>query len=163
MVSAHDVPSGKLISALAAQVKELPGMEQPEWARFAKTGSHAERPPAQPDWWFTRAASLLRKIYLHGPLGLGDLERSYGGSKAVAYFPKHHRDAGGSSIRRILKQLEQAELVAKTPKGRVLTPKGTAMLDKLSSELSLTAMLDKLSSELFKTAAEGDKALARYG
>ena len=150
MVNVHDVPSGKLIPALAERVKSLPGLEAPEWARFVKTGSHAERPPQQPDWWFTRAASLLRKLYLHGPVGLGDLERAYGGSKAVAYFPKHHRDAGGSSVRRILKQLEQAELVAKTPKGRVLTPKGTAMLDKVSVEL-------------FKTAAEGNKALARYG
>ncbi|HYC12193.1 MAG TPA: 30S ribosomal protein S19e [Nitrososphaerales archaeon] len=150
MVNVHDVPSGKLIPALAEQVKSLPGMEAPEWAHFAKTGSHAERPPQQADWWFTRAASLLRKLYLHGPVGLGDLERSYGGPKAVAYFPKHHRDAGGSSIRRILKQLEQAELVAKTPKGRILTSKGTAMLDKASVEL-------------FKKAVEGNKTLARYG
>lgn len=150
MVNAHDVPSGKLISALAEQVKELPGMEAPDWARFVKTGSHAERPPQQSDWWFTRAASLLRKLYLHGPVGLGDLKRSYGGSKAVAYNPKHHRDAGGSSIRKILKQLEQVELVAKTPKGRVLTPKGTAMLDNLSKEI-------------FDAAVEGNKALARYG
>lgn len=150
MVNVHDVPSGKLISALAEQVKALPGMEEPEWAHFVKTGSHAERPPQQSDWWFTRAASLLRKLYLHGPIGLSDLARTYGGSKAVAYFPKHHRDAGGAANRRILKQLEQAELVAKTPKGRVLTPKGTAMLDKLSRDL-------------FASALEGNKALARYG
>jgi small subunit ribosomal protein S19e len=150
MVNVHDVPSGKLILALAEQVKGLSGMEAPDWARFVKTGSHAERPPQNPDWWFTRAASLLRKLYLHGPMGLGDLERSYGGGKAVAYNPKHHRDAGGSSVRRMLRQLEQAELVAKTPKGRILTPKGTAMLDRLSVEL-------------FKAAVEEDKALARYG
>ena len=150
MVSVHDVPQGKLIPALAEQVKGLPGMVAPDWAHFVKTGSHAERPPQQSDWWFTRAASLLRKLYLHGPVGLGDLRRAYGGTKAVAYFPKHHRDAGGSSIRNILKQLEQAELVAKTPKGRVLTPKGTAMLDRVSVEL-------------FKAAMESDKSLARYG
>ncbi len=150
MVNVHDVPSGRLIAALAEQVKELPGMEAPDWARFVKTGSHAERPPQQSGWWFVRAASLMRKLYLHGPIGLGDLERAYGGSKAVAYFPKHHRDAGGSSIRKILKQLEQAELVAKTPRGRILTSKGTAMLDRLSREL-------------FKTAAESNKAIARYG
>jgi small subunit ribosomal protein S19e len=150
MVNVNDVPSGKLIPALAEQVKSLPGMDVPEWAHFAKTGSHAERPPVKSDWWFTRAASLLRKLYLHGPVGVGDLERAYGGSKAVAYFPKHHRDAGGSSIRKILKQLEQAELVAKTPKGRTLTPKGTAMLDRLSAEI-------------FKAAVERNKTLARYG
>ena len=129
MVSAHDVPSTKLISALAEQMKSVTAVQEPDWARYVKTGSHAERPPASSDWWFTRAASLLRKLYLHGPVGLSDLERAYGGAKALHYFPKHHRDAGGSNIRKILKQLEQAELVSKTPKGRVLTPKGRAMLD----------------------------------
>jgi small subunit ribosomal protein S19e len=150
MVSARDVPAERLISALAERMKTLPEVEAPSWAQFVKTGSHAERPPQQPDWWQTRAASLLRKLYIHGPLGEGDLERAYGGSKAVAYYPKHQRDAGGSSIRKILKQLEQAELVTKTPKGRVLTPKGTAMLDKLSSELL---------SQMVQT----NQALARYG
>ncbi len=135
MVSAHDVPSGKLISALAEQMKSVPSVQVPDWAKFVKTGSHAERPPASPDWWFTRAASLLRKVYIHAPVGLSDLKRAYGGTKALHYFPKHHRDAGGSSIRLILKQLEQAELVSKTPKGTVLTPKGRAMLDKVSNEL----------------------------
>ena len=149
MVSVHDVPSSRLITALAAQMKEVPGVEQPDWSRFVKTGSHAERPPADPEWWYTRAASLMRKLYLHGPVGLGDLERAYGGSKALKYYPKHHRDAGGSSIRKILKQLEQAELVTKTPKGRVLSSKGRGMIDKASKEI-------------FAALSEENKALARY-
>ena len=149
MVNAHDVPSAKLISALAEQMKSVSAVQAPEWARYVKTGSHTERPPANSDWWFTRAASLLRKLYVHGPVGLTDLERAYGGTKALHYFPKHHRDAGGSNIRKILKQLEQAELVSKTPKGRVLTPKGRAMLDKASKEI-FTALTDR------------DKTLARY-
>ncbi len=149
MVSANDVPSGKLISALAEQMKSVPSVQEPDWAKFVKTGSHAERPPTSPDWWFARAASLLRKVYLHGPVGLSDLERAYGGTKALHYFPKHHRDAGGSSIRLILKQLEQAELVSKTPKGRVLTSKGRAMLDKASNEL-------------FTALSKENKALERY-
>jgi small subunit ribosomal protein S19e len=130
-------------------MKVLPGMKAPEWASWVKTGSHAERPPTNPDWWLTRAASVMRKLYLHGPVGLTDLERAYGGTKALYYNPKHHRDAGGSSIRKILHQLEQAELVAKTPKGRVLSPKGRALLDKTSRQV-------------FTAMAEGDKALARY-
>ncbi len=149
MVSVHDVPSAKLITALAAQMKGVPGVEIPDWARLVKTGSHAERPPTNPEWWFTRAASLMRKLYLHGPVGLGDLERAYGGSKALHYYPKHHRDAGGSSIRKILKQLEQAELVAKTPKGRILSPKGRGMIDRVSKEV-------------FASLSADNKAIARY-
>jgi small subunit ribosomal protein S19e len=150
MVNARDVPSDKLIGALAEQVKSLPGVQEPEWARWVKTGSHAERPPADSGWWFTRAASMLRKLYMHGPVGLSDLERAYGGSKALHYYPKHHRDAGSSSVRKILRQLEAAELVTKTPKGRVLSPKGRAMLDRTSKQI-------------FTTMAEGNKALTRYG
>jgi len=149
MVNAHDVPSGKLIPALAEQMKTVPGVQEPDWAHWVKTGSHAERPPINSDWWFTRAASLMRKLYLHGPVGLGDLERAYGGAKALHYNPKHHRDAGGSSIRKILKQLEQADLVTKTPKGRVLSSKGRAMLDKACMEV-------------FSSLSENNKTLARY-
>ena len=149
MVSAHDVQSAKLIAAQAVQMKEVPGVEIPEWARLVTTGSDAERPPSDSEWWFTRAASLMRKLYLHGPVGLSDLERAYGGSKALHYYPKHHRDAGGSSLRKILKQLEQAELVTKTPKGRILSSKGRGMMDRVSKEV-------------FASLAEGNKALARY-
>ena len=150
MVTAQDVPSDKLIGALAEQMKSLPALKEPDWAQWVKTGSHAERPPTNSDWWFTRAASLMRKLYLHGPVGLTDLRRVYGGTKALHYYPKHHRDAGGLSIRKLLTQLEQAELVAKTPKGRVLSPKGRAMLDKTSRQI-------------FISLSESNKALARYG
>jgi len=149
MVNVHDVPASRLIAALSQQVRALPGFQPPEWASFVKTGSHAERPPQQSDWWYTRAASLLRKLYLHGPVGLSDLEREYGGTKALAYFPKHHRDAGTSANRKILKQLEQAELVSKTPRGRVLTSKGVKMLDVASKEI-------------FASVSGEDKAMARY-
>jgi small subunit ribosomal protein S19e len=149
MVNARDVPSARLIGALAEQMKGVPGIQELDWARYVKTGSHAERPPTNSDWWYTRAASLMRKLYVHGPLGLTDLERSYGGSKANHYNPKHHRDGGGSAVRRVLKQLEQAELVSKTPKGRVLSSKGRAMLDKTSKDI-------------FTTLSAEDKSLARY-
>src|SRR5438309_473498 len=83
MVNAYDVPASKLIVALTERVKKLPELEVPEWAHYAKTGSHAERPPQQPDWWYVRAASLLRKLYFRGPLGLTEFETAYGGRKAV--------------------------------------------------------------------------------
>lgn len=149
MVNAYDVPASKLIAALAQELNGLPEVEAPDWSKFVKTGSHAERPPQQPGWWHVRAASLMRKLYFHGPQGLRDFERTYGGTKALAYFPKHHRDAGGSINRAILKELEKAELVSKTPKGRVLTSKGAAMLDKLSKSI-------------FEEEARSQPSLVRY-
>ncbi|MDA4128774.1 MAG: 30S ribosomal protein S19e [Thaumarchaeota archaeon] len=150
MVNAYDVPARELLSALTEKVKTLPTMEVPGWASIVKTGSHAERPPHEASWWYARAASILRKLYLHGPLGLSEFQISYGGAKTTGYSYKHHRDSGSSAIRKILKQLEQAELVAKTPKGRVLTPKGTALLDGLSRDI-------------FKNLTQQNPGLARYG
>lgn len=151
MVRVYDVPADKLIAALAEHLKKVPELEPPQWAPYVKTGSHAERPPQRPDWWYSRAASILRKVYLHGPVGLQELESAYGGNKALSYYPKHHRDAGGSIIRNVMKDLEQAELVTKQGnKGRVLTPKGVALLDKVSKDV-------------FKELVKELPSLAKYG
>lgn len=151
LVRAYDVPADSLIEALAEHLRRVPEVEATPWAQFVKTGSHVEREPQQPTFWYSRAASILRKLYFHGPLGIGDLERMYGGNKQVSYFPKHHRDGGSSIIRNLLRQLESAGLVAKEgTKGRVLTPKATALLDKLSKEI-------------FKELTKTNTVLAKYG
>ena len=150
MVNVNDIPADKLIEGLAEQLKQVPEIEPPTWASFVKTGSHADRPPQAKDWWYFRAASIMRKVYLKGPLGTQKLESAYGGTKQLGYFPKHHRDAGSSSIRNVLKGLEKAELVSKQgAKGRVLTPKGVALLDKISKEI-------------FKELVKQNPALERY-
>ena len=101
-----------------------------------KTGSHAERPPQDRNWWYKRCASLLRKIYLRGPIGLSELEAAYGGRTSVGYSKAHHRDAGGVAIRKPIQQLEAAGLVTKKANsGRILTSKGTSVIDRISSEI----------------------------
>ncbi|MGH9918541.1 MAG: 40S ribosomal protein S19, partial [Nitrososphaerales archaeon] len=67
------------------------------------------------------------------------------------YFPKHHRDAGSSVIRNLMKGLEKAELVQKqkTNGPRVLTPKGVALMDKISKDI-------------FKELVKQNPALERY-
>ncbi len=133
MPTVYDVPPDLLIQRLAEHLKKIPQIQPPPWAMFVKTGSHAERPPQNRDWWYYRCASLLRKIYLHGPIGLTDLMSAYGGRKQVGYKLAHHRDAGSSIIRKALAQLQAAGLVEKTPKGRVITPEGRSLLDRLST------------------------------
>jgi small subunit ribosomal protein S19e len=79
---------------------------------------------------------LLRKIYIHGPLGLRELKSAYGGRKSVGFALAHHRDGGGSSVRKALQQLETAGLVTKHGSdGRTLTSKGTSLVDRLSHEI----------------------------
>lgn len=152
MVSVKDVPSQILIRRVAEHLKNrVPQVEPPAWAAYVRTGSHVERPPQDRDWWYVRCASLLRKIYLHGPLGLEDLRSAYGGRKKTGLAMYHHRKAGGSIIRKALQQLQRAELVAIVPgKGRIITPKGAKLLDSLSTEI-------------FKELVRETPGLARYG
>ncbi|MEM3383252.1 MAG: 30S ribosomal protein S19e [Nitrososphaerales archaeon] len=151
MVNVHDVPQDLLIKRLAEELKrKYPQVSPPAWAIYVKTGSHAERPPQDKDWWYTRCASLLRKIYLHGPIGVSDLRIMYGGRKRVGYSLAHHRDSGGSAVRKALQQLEASGLITKLDrKGRILTSQGRALLDRLSTEI-------------FEDLVKTNPSLARY-
>jgi small subunit ribosomal protein S19e len=94
------------------------------------------RTPDNPDWWYVRAASLLRRVAIKGPAGVGTFRSWYGGSKKRGVRPEQHRDAGGKIIRTCFKQLEQAGLLKKDVKGRTLTPKGQAFLDKAAAVIA---------------------------
>jgi small subunit ribosomal protein S19e len=112
-----------------------------------KTGSHVERVPQVPDWWYVRTASLLRKLYMNGPVGVQRLRKEYGGRKRKGNAPAHHRKAGGSIIRTSLQQLEKAGLVDKVDKsGRVVSKKGRSLLDAMSTQIKKD--LDREKPEL---------------
>lgn len=134
MVSIKDVPPEKLIKELAIHLKDnYRIISPPPWSKFVKTGAHKERLPQNDDWWWIRAASILRKIYLNQHIGVGRLRKIYGGARSMGLRPRHFKKAGGKIIRLILQQLEKAELI-KTVKGggRILTSNGTALLDRIS-------------------------------
>jgi small subunit ribosomal protein S19e len=60
----------------------------------------------------------------------------YGGGKRIGYGGIHHRQAGGSAVRKALHQLESAGLVSKKQgKGRFLTSRGRSLLDRVSNEI----------------------------
>ena len=137
MVNVRYVPPQVFIEELARYLKEnVKEVRPPEWANFVKTGSHKERVPDDPDWWYKRCASLLRKLYLHGPVGVERLRTAYGGRKDLGLKREHFRKAGGAIIRKGLQQLEAAGLVKKVNgKGRMLTPKGYSLLDSLAARI----------------------------
>ena len=112
MAKVYDVPADLLINKLADILKneDIPA---PSWTPFVKTGSHADKPPQKPDWWHTRCASILRKVYLNGPLGINDLRKMYGGGKAVGYGNRNHTSAGGAIIRTAIQGLEKLGFVLK--------------------------------------------------
>lgn len=138
MITPHDVPAAKLIEKTAKYLKEnVDAVAPPAWSTVAKTGSHVEKQPQNPDWWYTRSASLLRKVYVHGPIGLERLRAEYGGQKGFTVTREHAFKAGGSNIRKVLQQLETAGLVETTkPKGRKVTKEGRKLLQELAEEIA---------------------------
>ena len=137
MTTAYDVPAGVLIERLSDYIKgNINEVKAPSWAEYVKTGSHVERAPHDPDWWYVRTASMMRKLYMHGPIGVSHLRKAYGGRKRMGVRPAHFRKAGGNILRKILQQLETAQLVEKVDKkGRVVSKKGRSLLDAMSGQI----------------------------
>ncbi|MGC8849433.1 MAG: 30S ribosomal protein S19e, partial [Candidatus Bathyarchaeia archaeon] len=108
----------------------------PPWSYFAKTGPHKERPPQDREWWYIRCASILRKLYILGPIGVSRLRREYGGRSRRGRSSEHTWRGGGSSVREPLQQLEKAGLVEKRGReGRALTREGRSLLDRIAAEV----------------------------
>jgi len=149
MAKVFDVPADDLISKLSDQLKKDKKINPPTWASYVKTGTHAEKIPQNRDWWYTRCASLVRKVYLHGPIGISDLKSYYGGRKRIGYNLDHHKDAGGAIIRNALQQLEASGYVEKKSKGRSISSEGMKRVDRLATEI-------------FKDISKLNKDLERY-
>lgn len=137
MPLAQYIPPDKLIQALAEYLKENVKEVSPlPWSSYVKTGPHVERVPSQQNFWYIRCASLIRRIYLDGPVGIESLRSAYGGRAKKGMRREHFYKAGASSIRKPLQQLERAGLVTKAgTKGRILTDKGKSIVDRISYKL----------------------------
>lgn len=140
MITAKMVPPELLVKKLAEYLKEnVKELQAPEWSLIAKTASFKERIPDDPEqWWYMRAASILRKLYIRNHFGVSESMRIYGGLKRRGTKPPISTRAPGHSTRLIFQQLERAGLVTKVKGarlGRTLTPAGRSLLDKLSYEI----------------------------
>jgi len=138
-MATHDVDATLLIKRVAEELKKDANIKPATWAPFVKTGMSRGRAPVQSDWWHVRAASILRKIFMLGPIGTHKLQTLYGGRKNEGMAPEHFYPGSGNNIRKILQQLEKAGLAKQTAKGvhkgRVVTPKGHAILENTASAI----------------------------
>lgn len=134
MVTAFDVDAKTLIGKMAEKLKEK--IKKPTWMDFVKTGSHVGRAPQQKDFWWIRCASLLRKLYVKGQVGVSKLRKEYGGRVKKGSGREHRRIAGGAIIRKALQVLEGEGYVAKAQKGRTLTSKGKTFVDSAAKEIA---------------------------
>ncbi len=135
MTTVFDVPADLLIEKVADEFKDNDKINSPAWSHFVKTGVHKERKPERADWWYVRTASIVRRVYMDGPVGVMSLRTYYGGKKDRGVRPEVFRKGSGSIIRTALHQLEDAGLVEKVEGGRVVTPAGRSFLDKMSGEV----------------------------
>ncbi|MFH1787339.1 MAG: 40S ribosomal protein S19 [archaeon] len=128
---------------LAEALKKIPEFEQPEWAGFVKSGPSRERPIEDPDFWYKRAASILRQIHKKEFVGVNRLRTKYGSKKNRGMKPEKFQRASGKIIRIILQQSDKAGLteIAKEAKGirrkkpgRQLTEKGRKFIESIGGQ-----------------------------
>jgi len=135
MTTVYDVPASALINEAAQRLKEAKKVTPPEWASYVKTGIHKEIPPLNEDWWYTRCASILRRVYIDGPVGVERLRSFYGGRRNRGSKPERFVKGSGSIAREAVQQLEKAGYMRNAKKGRAISPAGRSFLDNVADEV----------------------------
>ncbi|KAK9768595.1 Protein component of the small (40S) ribosomal subunit [Basidiobolus ranarum] len=136
-ITVKDVNAHDFIKAYAAHLKRSNKLEVPKWVDLAKTATYKELGPYNQDWFYVRAASVARHVYLHKSVGVGHLKRLHGGSKNRGSRPSHHADGSGSVARKVLQSLEKINIIEKSDNGgRKLTQDGQRDLDRISAQVA---------------------------
>ncbi len=134
MTDIKSIEGGKYNKTLSDALKNVKEFQKPDWVDFVKTGAGKMRPNIDPDFWYKRAAGILRQIYIRGIVGVQRLRTRYGGRKDMGMQPPRFIRAGGKIIRSILQQAEKAGFIEKAKgkkAGRQLTAKGKEFLESV--------------------------------
>ncbi|KAK9816946.1 hypothetical protein WJX72_007276 [[Myrmecia] bisecta] len=135
----RDVPAEDFIRAYAAHLKANDRIQLPSWVDIVKTATFKELSPYEQDWYYIRAASIARKVYMRKGMGVGLFRKQYGGrNKVKGTVPEHYAKAAGGLIRHCLKQLETLGLVEKSTGvkgGRVITAAGQRDMDLIAGRI----------------------------
>ncbi|XP_025100558.1 40S ribosomal protein S19-like isoform X1 [Pomacea canaliculata] len=144
-ISVKDVNQHDFTKALAAFLKKSGKLKVPEWADIVKLGRFNELAPYDEDWYYTRAASVARHLYIRCPAGVGAFTKIYGSKQRNGTTPSHNCRGSRSVARKILQSLEGLKMVEKDPNtgGRRLTPQGRRDLDRIASQIGSRAATSK--------------------
>ncbi|KAJ3333678.1 40S ribosomal protein S19 [Blyttiomyces sp. JEL0837] len=135
-VTVKDVNAQAFVKAYAAYLKRTGKLPVPKWVDLVKTGSYKELAPYDPDWFYMRAASVARHIYLRNGVGVGALRKNYGGRKNRGSRPHHHSLASGSVIRKVMQALEKIKVLELDEKsGRRISQDGQKDLDRIAAQI----------------------------
>lgn len=136
----YELPAQEYNLKLAEALKKIPEFNQLEWVKFVKSGAGKARPIDDLDFWYKRAASILRQVYRKGIVGVNRLRTKYGSKKKRGARPEEFKKAGGKIIRAIFQQSDKAGFteivkavkgVKEKKPGRRLTDKGKKFLESM--------------------------------
>jgi small subunit ribosomal protein S19e len=143
-ICVRDVPATEFIKAYAEHLKNSDKFDLPVWADTVKTGVFKELAPYGDDWYYIRAASIARRVYLRPGIGLGQLQKWYGGSYRKGTRTEHFRKAAAGILRSVLLQLEDMKVVEKVSTGgRRVTVVGQQDLDRIAGTIVRAAEEDE--------------------
>jgi len=142
--SVKDVDQHEIVTQIAGFLKKSGKVKVPDWADVVKLGKNKELAPNDPDWYYTRAASIARRLYIRSPTGIGSLKKVYGGNIRRGTTPNRFVKASGAVIRKALQTLESLKWVEKVPEGngRRLTKQGRKDLDRIASQLRKSTRIE---------------------
>ena len=133
-ICVRDVAAKAFIEAYAEHLKNSDKFELPVWADLVKTATFKELAPYGDDWYYIRAASIARKVYLRPGVGVGQLRKWYGGANKNGVRHQHFRKANAGIIRSVLIQLENMKVTEPCSNGgRKMTRVGQQDLDRIAN------------------------------
>jgi len=134
----RDVPANKWVKAMAQQFKREGKILVPNCADLVKTSHGRERAPQSVDWYYLRAAAVLRRIYLRPGTGYGGLGKAFGNLKNRGSKPERTFRAAVGPLHWACKSLEGLKLIAKgRGKGRVVTREGRKRADTVAFNVKI--------------------------
>ena len=144
--SVKDVSAAQFIAAYAAYLQKSGKIQLPKNVELLKTGLTKELAPVDLDWYYTRMATVARRVYLCPGVGVGALSKYFGGVDNKTCMRQHHRRGARGVLRHILIQMESNGLVetnhmetaegSKVTSGRTLTAKGRREMDRVARSVA---------------------------
>lgn len=145
-----DVDQDKIVSQVALFLKKSGKLKIPDNMDIVKTAKFKELAPNNPDWFYIRCASILRRLYHRSPAGVGAIKKIYGGRQRNGVRPSHFCRADGSVARRAVQALEAIKMVEQhADGGRKLSAQGQRDLDRIAAQIiTQTRAAAKKSNEV---------------
>ena len=139
MENIFTVKPATLNTALAEYIKNTSKVVEPANVDLIKTGSFKQRFPSDQDWYFKRAASILRKLVLSeikgSKIGVRSIAKLYGGSLNRGSKPSVKVDGSKGIIRKIIKDFENVGWVEIVDGQRIISEKAKEEILKLIEKI----------------------------